>query len=255
MKTFVRYGTDHDIETHVMHPGPIDNLPIMIEEEEEEEKEEEEEEEKMSSFAPLRPRLVRKDFVVVPSEAWTLLRKWYGLDSQSREFRREVFRSSWGSKAMRKPFVDLYPLFVTLAYAPIEGSKKRDPESKNKVFLRKRIRVSSRISIDQLRFRLGPREYKLPSIGQDLQHLQFGFARIKEGELFYDEDSGFSDSKKSLEDLGVSSGDILAIWKREVVNDESPRKRFRRTVLYFAPRQADEEGVPSGRPVVADFTI
>ena len=44
-KTFVRYGTDHDIETHVMHPGPIDNLPIMIEEEEEEEKEEEEEEE------------------------------------------------------------------------------------------------------------------------------------------------------------------------------------------------------------------
>ena len=86
----------------------------------------------------------------------------------------------------------------------------------------------------------------MPSIGQ-IQHLQFGFARIKEGELFYDEDSGFSDSKKSLEDLGVSSGDILAIWKREVVNDESPRKRFRRTVLYFAPRQADEEGVPSGR--------
>ena len=43
----------------------VDNLPTAIEEEEEEEKEEEEEE-KMSSFVPLRPRLVRKDFVVHP---------------------------------------------------------------------------------------------------------------------------------------------------------------------------------------------
>ena len=57
----------------------------------------------MSSFVPLRPRLVRKDFDRRPIRSLDVASKWYGLDSQSREFRREVFRSSWGSKAMRKP--------------------------------------------------------------------------------------------------------------------------------------------------------
>jgi len=263
-KTYVGYGDeDGKIATnHVMHPGPIDNLPIMMDEEEKEVlmKEEEEEEEKnedtmKTNFVPLRARLVRKDFVVVPQEAWILLRKWYGLDSQSKEFRREVFRSSWGTKSMRKPFVDLYPIFVTLAYRPQSTHSTSNKISPDVEFLTRRIRCSSRISIDQLRFRLGPREYNLDFIGGDLRHKQFGFAKIENGRLCYDTNQCFSDPKKTLEDLGVSSGDTIAIWTRSAPsyedNDSQKRKRFRPMVLsYFAPRQTNEEGTPKRRGAV-----